>query len=187
MTDGIVSLLDALAILINNKTINMSFQPDQTILSVILDSWHRNNRILINLLNSLPEGGLAARATKDSRTVSEMFMHMHHERMISVSEEAPEIEVVVPENEWFFESNKSVIEDLLLISGKAVGQAVETRVKANRQFELNYSHPIHLIQLLIFHEGYHHGQIKTALKVFGHPISDEVAGPITWNIWRTRQ
>ena len=52
--------------------------------------------------------------------------------------------------------------------------------------DLNYGHPILLLQLLLSHEGYHHGQIKLALKVAGHPISGEEAGPFTWDIWRAR-
>ena len=33
-----------------------------SLLDLILDSWDRNNRILINLLRALPPGGLEARA-----------------------------------------------------------------------------------------------------------------------------
>src|SRR3954447_983868 len=35
--------------------------PD-ALLDALLDSWDRNNRILVNLLHALPEGGLEARA-----------------------------------------------------------------------------------------------------------------------------
>jgi len=34
---------------------------------------------------------------------------------------------------------------------------------------------------MIWQEGYHH--IKLALKLAGHPISDEDAGPVPWDIW----
>ena len=36
---------------------------------------------------------------------------------------------------------------------------------------------------MVWHEGYHHGQIKLALKLAGIPISDEAAGPVTWGVW----
>jgi uncharacterized damage-inducible protein DinB len=36
---------------------------------------------------------------------------------------------------------------------------------------------------MIWHEGYHHGQIKLALKIAGHPLSDDDAGPGTWHVW----
>ena len=41
---------------------------------------------------------------------------------------------------------------------------------------LNFSHPIPVLQLMIFHGGYHHGQIKQALKVAGRPVTDYEAG-----------
>lgn len=47
------------------------------LLEALLDSWDRNNRILVNLLRALPEGGLEARALEGSKTVAEMFLHIH--------------------------------------------------------------------------------------------------------------
>jgi uncharacterized damage-inducible protein DinB len=49
--------------------------------------------------------------------------------------------------------------------------------------KLHYDHPILFLQHMIWHEGYHHGQIKLALKVAGHPLSDDEAGPVTWDVW----
>ena len=48
---------------------------------------------------------------------------------------------------------------------------------------LHYDHPILLLQHMIWHEGYHHGQIKLALKATGRPMADEEAGPVTWDVW----
>ncbi len=64
-------------------------------------------------------------------------------------------------------------------SAKAVRQAVKKRVEAGREMELHYDHPILLLQHMIWHEGYHHGQIKLALKLAGHPITNKEAGPIS--------
>ncbi len=36
--------------------------PDKLLLDALLDSWDRNNTILLNLLQAVPEGGLEARA-----------------------------------------------------------------------------------------------------------------------------
>jgi methionine salvage enolase-phosphatase E1 len=49
--------------------------------------------------------------------------------------------------------------------------------------DLHYDHPILLLQHMIWHEGYHHGQIKLTLKMAGRPISDKEAGPVTWWVW----
>jgi uncharacterized damage-inducible protein DinB len=153
---------------------------------VFLESWDRHNRVLVNLLRALPPGGLLARATESSPSVSQMFTHMHHERMISVSEEAPEIGARVPETEWKFEPDGDCIAQLLDESANAVREAVRRRIEAGRDFDRNFAHPIYLVQFLIFHEGYHHGQIKLALKIAGCPLADVLTGPLTWDVWRAR-
>jgi hypothetical protein len=43
-----------------------------------------------------------------------------------------------------------------------------------------------MLQFLVFHESYHHGQIKLALKAAGMALDDEVAGPVSWDVWRAR-
>ncbi|MGJ5816281.1 DinB family protein [Paludibaculum fermentans] len=161
--------------------------PDQSLLDALLDSWDRNNTILVNLLHAIPPSGLEARATPTSHTVSEMFTHLHHERMVSVLEEAPEFAGEVPSQEWVFEPDPHRIAGMLNESAGRVRDAVRGRVEAGRALDLHYDHPILLVQLLIFHESYHHGQIKLALKLSGRPISDDEAGPLTWDVWRKRQ
>jgi uncharacterized damage-inducible protein DinB len=54
---------------------------------------------------------------------------------------------------------------------------------SGRQMDVHYDHPILMLQHLIWHEGYHHGQIKLALKVAGRPMDDEAIGPVTWDVW----
>jgi len=156
-------------------------------LDVVLDSWDRANTILVNLLAALPEGGLQARAMEGSPSVGEMFAHMHHERMISVLEEAPEFAGVVPEQEWTGDDDPTRIAARLVESARRVRDAVKSRVESGKALDRNYDHPILLIQLLLFHESYHHGQIKLALKAAGRPLDDDTAGPLTWDVWRARK
>jgi uncharacterized damage-inducible protein DinB len=160
---------------------------DQRLLDALLDSWDRNNTIVLNLLRALPEGGLEARVTEGSPSVSEMFTHMHHERMISVFEEAPEFAGKVPEEEWKVERDADRIAEMLNESSKRVRDAVKSRVETGRDMNLHFDHPILLLQLLIFHESYHHGQIKLALKVAGRPLTNDEAGPLTWDVWRRKK
>ncbi len=49
--------------------------------------------------------------------------------------------------------------------------------------DLHYDHPVLFFQHMIWHEGYHHGQIKLALKLTGCQLTDNKAGPVTWSIW----
>src|SRR5208282_5693863 len=156
--------------------------PDQRLLEALLDSWDRNNTILVNLLRALPPGGLEARAMAGSPSVAELFTHIHYVRLVFVLEDAPEFARKMPEEEWVGEPDPGRIAEMLDESAKAVRDAVQSRVEAGREMNLHYDHPILLLQHMLWHEGYHHGQIKLALKIAGLPITDKDAGPVTWGV-----
>jgi uncharacterized damage-inducible protein DinB len=156
---------------------------DQDLLEALLDSWNRNNTILVNLLRAIPKAGFDLRATQGSPSIAEFFGHIHYVRLVFISEDVPELAVDVTEKEWVPEPDPARMAQLLNDSAKAVRVAVKSRVETGRDMELHYDHPILLLQHMIWHEGYHHGQIKLVLKLSGRPISNEEAGPITWHVW----
>jgi uncharacterized damage-inducible protein DinB len=165
----------------------MSEAPDQRLLEALLDSWDRNNTILLNLLRAMPDGGLEARAIPGSPSIAELFTHIHYVRLVFVFEDAPEFGITVPEKEWAAERDPDRIAQLLNDSAKAVRDAVKSRVEAGRDMNLHYDHPILLLQHMLWHEGYHHGQMKLALKVSGQPLINKEAGPITWGVWMRKK
>jgi len=153
------------------------------LLEVVLDSWDRNNTILVNLLRALPDGGLEARAIESSPSVGQLFTHIHYVRLVFVSEDAPEFARELPEEEWAAELDRDRIAEMLGESAQAVRDAVRGRLEAGREMDLHYDHPILLLQHMLWHEGYHHGQMKLALKMAGRPLANEIAGPLTWGVW----
>jgi uncharacterized damage-inducible protein DinB len=161
----------------------MSDAPEPRLLDSLLDSWDRNNTILVNLLRALPDGGLEARAAEGSPSIAEMFTHIHYVRLAFVSEDAPEFAGDLPTEEWIAEPDRDRIAQRLNESARAVRDAVRSRVETGRPMDVHYDHPILLLQHMVWHEGYHHGQMKVALKAAGLPMSDDVAGPITWHVW----
>ena len=165
----------------------MSITYETSLLEALLYSWDRNNTILLNLLRALPEGGLEARVAADSPSVAEMFTHIHYVRMVFLSEDAPEFANGVPNQEWIDERDPSRVAQMLNESAKSVRAAVRGRVESNRHMDLHYDHPILFLQHMIWHEGYHHGQIKLALKLTGRPMADHVAGPVTWSVWMRKR
>ena len=167
--------------------LHMSDAIEQHLLDALLDSWDRNNTILVNLLRALPEGGLEIRAMKDSPSVAQLFTHIHYGRLVLVSEDAPEFARNVPEDEWVVERDRDRIAEMLNDSARALRRAVKSRVETVRDMNLHYDHPVLMLQHMIWHEGYHHGQIKLALKLAGRPMSDEQAGPLTWDVWMRKK
>ncbi|HEY2911972.1 MAG TPA: DinB family protein [Candidatus Angelobacter sp.] len=156
---------------------------EKTLLEALLDSWDRNNTILINLLRAIPKAALDVRAMQGSPSVAELFGHIHYVRLVFVSEDAHELAVDMPAQEWMAEPDPERMAQLLQNSAKAVRDAVKSRIEEGRDMDLHYDHPILLLQHMIWHESYHHGQIKLVLKLSGHPMSNEEAGPITWRVW----
>ena len=155
---------------------------DRHLLEALLDAWDRNNAILLNLLRALPAGGLAARLMEQSPSVAELFTHIHFVRLVFVLEDAPECAQAVPEAEWVDERDSARIALMLRDSAAAVRNAVVSRLQMGQHMDLHYDHPILLLQHMVWHEGYHHGQIKLALKAAGHPLADGDVGPVTWGI-----
>jgi uncharacterized damage-inducible protein DinB len=157
--------------------------PEQHLLDALLDSWDRNNTILVNLLRALPQGGLEVRAMEGSPSVAELFTHIHFVRLVFVSEDAPESARELPGEEWAFERDPGRIAQMLNESATVVREAIKSAVQAGRDMQVHYDHPVLLLQHMLWHEGYHHGQIKLALKLAGCPITDQEAGPLTWGVW----
>lgn len=165
----------------------MSSTHDRNLLEALLDSWDRNNTILLNLLRALPEAGLEARVLGGGPAVAQLFTHIHYVRLAFVSEDAHEFARDLPHEEWADERDRGRMAQMLNDSAKAVRDAVESRVVAGKNMDLHYDHPILLLQHMLWHEGYHHGQIKLALKATGRPMTDQEAGPLTWGVWMRKK
>ena len=153
------------------------------VLDALLDSWDRNNRITTNLLRLVPADAMGINPGDGSPSIGQLFAHIYYVRLVLVLEDAPERAKPMPKEEWAKELDRDRLVKMLDESATAVRDAVEGRVKSGRAMERHYDHPILMLQHLIWHEGYHHGQIKLALKLAGQPIDDAAAGPQTWRIW----
>ena len=156
---------------------------DNDLLQAVLDSWDRNNRIVVNLLRAVPPGCHDARVVATSPSVIEMFAHMIYVRLIFVSEDAPERAGPLDPRNWLRETDPERLAAGLDSSARAVRNAVEDRLRSGQPMQRHYDHPLLFLQHMIWHEGYHHGQIKLALKVVGQPFEDKRIGPLTWSIW----
>jgi len=111
---------------------------DAGLLEALLDSWDRNNAILVNSLRAVPpaagtpEGGLAVRVMEGGTSVAEMFTHMHYARLVLVLEDAPGFARKMPDEEWAGERDPGRIAQMLNESAKAVRDAVKSRVESGR-------------------------------------------------------
>ncbi len=167
---------------------------NDSILEALLDSYRRNNAILLNLLQELPEGGLDARALEGSPTIAEQYSHIHHARQFWLAQVALEFVEGLPSlfqqggEGWLAERDPMRIEQALDQSAHAVIEAVRDRLftgEAMQGAKASYDHPILLLQHLLWHEGYHVGQMKLALRAMGYAMPEEVEEKAIWSQWRT--
>jgi hypothetical protein len=107
---------------------------------------------------------------------------MHYCRLVFVQENAPEHARPFPTGDWRAERDPRRLAAMLDDSAAAMRNAVRGRLAAGRPMDLHYDHPILMLQHFIWHEGYHHGQVKLTLKLAGGPMDDEVVGPLTWDV-----
>jgi len=160
---------------------------EHRLIDPLLDSWDRSNTILVNLLRAVPDEAMDARTTAESPSIGQLFMHIHYVRLVFVLEDAPDFAGPLPEGEWGFERDRERMAQLLNESAKTVRLAVGQALEFGRDMKLHYDHPLLMLQHMIWHEGYHHGQIKVALKVAGRAIPDDQAGPLTWDVWMNKR
>jgi uncharacterized damage-inducible protein DinB len=123
---------------------------------------------------------------ESSPSLAELFMHIHFVRLVFVSEDAPEFTQPLPQEEWMPERDPERIAQMLNHSANVVRDAIQHRVEAGRDMDLHYDHPVLLLQHMVWHEGYHHGQIKLALKLSGRPMANDKAGPLSWRVWMNK-
>ena len=74
--------------------------PDQQLLDALLDSWDRNNTILVNLLRALPQSALEIRAMDSSPSIAQMLTHIHYVRLVFIFEDLPDFSPELPTEEW---------------------------------------------------------------------------------------
>src|SRR4029079_18410970 len=122
-----------------------------------------------------------------SPSIAQLFTHIHYVRLVFVFEDAPEFARDVPTEEGGADCYRDRLARMLTDSAAAVREAVKGRVEAGREMDLHYDHPILLLQHMIWHEGYHHGQMKLALKLAGRALTNAEAGPLTWGVWMRKK
>lgn len=164
----------------------MSGASDQSLLSVLLDSWDRNNSIMLNLLRALPEDGTGGQSA-GGQPLRRAAVDAHPPRAARVR----------------LRGGSRVRQERT--GGRVAGRAWRgtRRADADRKRQggagrgeregAGRSEPGPQLRppdpdapALALHEGYHHGQIKLALKVAGYPICDDEAGAFTWDVWRRK-
>jgi uncharacterized damage-inducible protein DinB len=151
-------------------------------MSNLMDTFQIHNRINLYLLNAIDETHLQDISTAKGRNVGEQWAHIHNVRLMWLKVAAPNLldNLTKIEKEAI---TKSLLQDELIKSGKAVEQLLEIAETTGRVKGFK-PHPEAFVAYLVAHEAHHRGQIMLLLKLCGHAVSKSVMFGM-WE-WGTR-
>ncbi len=149
----------------------------------LVETWAIHNRVNLYLLDSIPDGALSAALAK-SRSVNELFAHIHNVRLMWLKPAAPELLEGLDKVDPKKPASKKQLREALVASGKAIETVFEQAAERGGKVKGFKPHAAAFLGYLISHESHHRGQIGWTLKQTGHPLDQKTAYGL-WE-WGTR-
>lgn len=159
----------------------------QNLQDAVATSWQRHQHVLLNLLQPLTQAGLDLHIS-NSWPLAVHLAHIQWVRLYWLQHVAPGSEAGLPnlfsqhEATWVAERNPKVIEAALQASSHKLIELVSHALQNQQNLQGPYSHPLHFLQHMLWHEAYHLGQMVLVLKQNGHPLSEEQGDQLIWDV-----
>ena len=156
---------------------------------MLLDSWDRQARIVLSVAELVTEQNKDTKPTPDGMPLYEQLAHIHSVRRYWLSELDSEAAENLPAS--YLGGWKDPINDLpklnemLKLSASAVHSCLETALSSNGTTWGAYDNPVLYLQHMIWHEGWHVGQIFQALRACCEAPTGEWEEQHVWGEWRT--
>lgn len=162
-------------------------------LTLLLESFDRNTRVNLAMVDALTLEDLATSDGRGGRTISELVGELVAFRKEWLSYISPEHAEDLP---WFIEIEQSSyrlttasleeVADAFQLVDAGAKAAVLDAMEHERSFEQAYqTHPGHFLQHAIVHDSHHRGQIMTLLRQSGRTKEQmDALERVTWKIWR---
>jgi uncharacterized damage-inducible protein DinB len=149
----------------------------------IVETWAIHNRINLYLLDAVPDEALGAAVSPKSRTVSDLFAHVHNVRLMWLKAAAPDLLAGLDKLPTKAVGDKATLRSALEASGRAVEQLLRRGLAAGGKVKGFKPHAVAFLGYLIAHESHHRGQAGWALKHSGHPLDAKTAfGLWEWGV-----
>jgi uncharacterized damage-inducible protein DinB len=148
----------------------------------LIETWNIHNRINRYLLDAIPAAALSATLTPKSRTVYQLFAHLHNVRLLWLKSAAPELLEGLGKLEGET-GDREPLEKALEASGQAIEALLRKSFLAGGKIKGFKPHAVAFVGYLISHESHHRGQIGWTLKNTGQPLDKKVAyGLWEWGV-----
>lgn len=163
----------------------------ENLLDVVLESWDRECAIVDALASTVQPEHLATSVSDDEWSVGYHLCHIHEVRYFWLSRVAPDqaerLGDLFPLVDGIpkASSDLDAIRQELKLSGRIVGETVRQLIEAGTGAIGGYDHPIFFLQHMLWHDGWHVGEILMTLRSAGQAPSEEWEMTHIWDRWRT--
>ena len=150
----------------------------------VLDTWRRNNDILLHLLAGIPKHGFEALpAGSRGRTVALQFAHLDKVRRGWLQYHLTGKQDRLPRADKENPPSPAQLKKALKESGKAVEDYLARALRGEEKTRMFGGQPVRWMAYLIAHEAHHRGNMLLALKQSGQRVPDKVALEGLWMAW----
>lgn len=157
----------------------------------LLESWDRQATIIRNLSSLITEETRNFLPSPDGMPLFKQLAHIHQVRKGWLEAAAPEIaeeleDVYYPKDgNWYPIEDLDKLKEQLSLSDVAVRKAFEDAVQRGAGEMGPYTHPVHFLQHMVWHEGWHAGLIMLGLRLNGQEPQETWEEANIWGLWRT--
>jgi uncharacterized damage-inducible protein DinB len=156
---------------------------DRRVEDPLVETWMIHNRINLYLLEGVTEDGLRAALKPKSRTVYDLFAHIHNVRLMWLKVAAPQLMDGLVKLETQVIGTREQLSKALESSGQAIATLLQDSFASGGKVKGSKPHTAAFFAYLISHESHHRGQIEYVLRLAGCPIDDKVSyGMWEWGV-----
>ena len=140
----------------------------------IVEAWNIHSRIVLYLLEGIPEEAHSSVAAKRGKTVRSHFFHVHNVQLMWLKSATPELLAGLVKLENEEACMKSEIGNSLKASGVAIESLLQKCLQDGGKVKRFKPNAVAFLEYLISHESYHSGKIEMTLRIAGSPIEYKV-------------
>ena len=146
--------------------------------SNLIDSWNRNNKVTLYLLNNIEQEWLSAKLMKRGRSIGDQFVHINNIRSFWIGKVAKKRDLKIDKK-----YARDKVQLGLALDRSALKMAdTLNQIFKNDKIKGYNPHPLAFFSQMIAHEAHHRGQIMATITRNGLEINKSVNfGLWNWN------
>lgn len=160
---------------------------------IAIDVWNRQCRMLDSYANLVTEANKHLSANDQAMPLGKQLAHVQLVRYDWLGSVAPDLQEPLDycfrevDGNWFPLDDLDEVRRQLKLSAAAVKEAYLRGERENQVPFGPYDHPYIFLQHMLWHEGWHVGQISLALRVHGLDPGDAWEEEHVWELWRGKE